>query len=115
MLYIVRDIVFILLAIIGIADVARIVILFFLHSKQDKTVALVVPIEEHTEDIEHLLRSTAAKISFMGRNRWEKVICLDCGADAETKTICKKICTEFPYMEFLPKEALPNLFPVKSA
>lgn len=104
MMYIIRDIIFILLAIVGITEVARIIVFALLKSKNDDIVVLIVPVKNHMEDIEHVLRSTAAKVSFMGKGNFQKVICLDCNADKETKEICKKICSEFSFMEFEDKK-----------
>lgn len=104
MLYIIRDIIFVLLAIIGLAEVASTVIMAFLHSKHDKSVILVIPLKDHMDDIEQLLRSTAAKVRFMGKRRWEKVVCINCSADRETLDICSKICDEFPFMEIVEKK-----------
>ncbi|GHU82325.1 hypothetical protein AGMMS50284_4010 [Clostridia bacterium] len=110
MLYIARDFALILLAIVGICEVARAIILFFLDSKHDESIVIVVPITCHMEDAEHLLRGTAAKVRFMGIRRFKKVICLNLDADEETKTICNKICSEFPFMEFTEKNQLQKEF-----
>ena len=62
MLYIIRDIVFIILAIIGLVQIARSVVLFFMRSKKDGDVIMVVPIRGHDEEAEIVLRHAAARV-----------------------------------------------------
>ncbi len=103
MLYIIRDIIFILLAIIGLVQIARTVVLFFMRSKKDKDVIMVVPIYGHDEEAEIVLRHAAAHVKWVSGGRFKKVVCLDCGMDEETKKICKTVCRDYDFMEM--KEA----------
>lgn len=99
MLYIIRDIILVLLAIIGLAEVARVIVLFFMRSKKDKDVILVVPISGHDEEAEIVLRHAAARVKWVSGGRFRKVVCLDCGMDEETKKICSLVCGDYDFME----------------
>ena len=103
MLAILRDIFFIFLIILGLVELIRMVLCHLLKSKAVKNLMILVPIRGHCEDAEVLLRSAAAKISWVYSGAIEKVICLDCGADEETRQLCKKICEEYPFMEYKTK------------
>ncbi len=100
MLYIIRDLMFIFLSIIGIIEIVRAVVLYFMKTKNDNDVFIVVPVYGHNDSVEILLRHTAARVKWFGGTRINKVLCLDCNTDNETKTICKKICDEYSFMEF---------------
>ena len=99
MLYIIRDIVFIILAIIGLVQIARSVVLFFMRSKKDGDVIMVVPIRGHDEEAEIVLRHAAARVKWAGGGRFKKVVCLDCRMDDETKKICDTVCSDYDFME----------------
>lgn len=104
MLYIIRDIIFAILTIIGLVEIIRMIILWFLHSPKEKSAILIIPIKEKTENIEQILRSAAAKVNFLGEKYCKKIICLDCGADDETKKICEKFCKDYTFIEYEKKE-----------
>ena len=99
MFYIIRDILFIILAIIGLIDLVRMVALFFLRTESDKNMLFVIPIEGHNEEAEALLRHAAARIKWFGGGRFRKIVCLDCGMDAETRKICELVCKDYPFFE----------------
>lgn len=99
MLYIIRDILIILLVIIGLVDVVRTVILFFMNYKGKNEIMVIVPIKGHNEEAEIMLRNAATRIRWYGGGCFQKVICLDCGMDEETKNVCKNMCSEFPFIE----------------
>ncbi len=101
MLYIIRDIIFIILAIIGLVQIARSVVLFFMRSKKDGDVIMVVPIHGHDEEAEIVLRHAAARVKWVSGGRFKKVVCLDCGMDDETKKICDTVCRDYEFMELM--------------
>ena len=100
MLYIIRDLLFIFFSIIGIIEIVRNIILYLMKTTSDKDVFIVVPIYGHNESAEMLLRHTAVRVKWFGGSRINRILCIDCNADEETKIICKKICKEYPFMEF---------------
>lgn len=114
MFYIIRDIVFILLLIIGLIDVVKTIILFFLNSKQDKNTIIIVPLTKNDENIEQILRSTATKVKFIGKNTWQNIVCIDYGINEENKKICEKMCNDFPFMKIIKKEKALLLFNEKN-
>lgn len=99
----IRDIFFIFLVILGLVELIRMILCRLLKTKADKKLLILVPIRGHCEDAEILLRSAAAKVSWVYSGAIEKVICLDCGADEETREVCKKICDEYTFMEYKTK------------
>lgn len=99
MLYIIRDVIIIALAVIGLVDLVRMVVLFFMRTKNDKNIFMVVPICGHEECAEILLRHAAARLKWMGGGRINKIICLDCEMDEETRKICEKVCEEYEFIE----------------
>lgn len=103
MLAAIRDITFILLCILGIVDLIRIISCRLLKSKNDKNLIILAPVKDSADDVEIMLRSAAAKAQWVYCGAIERVVCLDCGADEETKKICKKICEEYPFMEYRDK------------
>ena len=100
MLYIIRDIMFIFFAIVGLIEVIRGIILYLMQTKYDKDVFVVIPIFKNNDSVEMLLRHTAIRVKWLGGSRINRVVCLDCDTDEETKLICEKICEEYEFMEF---------------
>lgn len=88
----------VILMIIGLVDIFRIVILWFLRAHEEGEIMIVVPISGHNEEAELLLRSAAAKVKFMDGIKPSEVICLDCGMDEETRNICEKIVKGYSFM-----------------
>lgn len=103
MLSALRDIIFIFLSVLGLVDLIRIAMCHFFKTKSDENLIILVPIRGSSNDAEILLRSAATKAMWVYGGAIEKVICLDCGADEETKKICMSICDEYPFMEFKDK------------
>lgn len=101
MLYIIRDIILGLLVVIGVVEITRMIIMYFLRTDFDKDFILVVPIKGRNEQAEQMLHHAAARIMWTGGRRIEKVVCLDLGTDAETREICKKVCGDYPFMRYV--------------
>lgn len=97
------DILFVFLSVLGIVDLIRIVMCRLFKTKSDKELIILVPIRGSAQDAEIMLRSAAAKAMWVYGGAIEKVICLNCGADEETKEICVRICNEYPFMEYKEK------------
>ncbi len=100
MLTALRDIIFILLSLLGLVDLFRIIVCRLFKTKSDKNLIILVPVKSNSEDAEILLRSAAAKAMWVYSGAIERVICLDCGADEETKRICRRVCDEYSFMEY---------------
>lgn len=88
----------VVLMIIGLVDLIRMLILWGLHIKEEDEIMIVVPISGHNEEAELLLRSAAAKVCFMEGFKSNEVICLDCGMDEETRSICENVVKGYSFM-----------------
>lgn len=99
----------IFLSLTGFVSCIRFLIFRVYRNRNDKTIMLITPAFQGCEDIEYTLRSCAAKIRWMGRVRPYRVICLDTGMDETTRKICKKICSEYEFMELADKEKLDRI------
>lgn len=100
MLSTIVDIFFIFLAVLGLVDLIRIIICKLFKNKGDKELIILVPIRGGKEDAEIMLRSAATKAQWVYSGSIEKVICLNCGVDEETKKICINICNDYPFMQY---------------
>ena len=70
---------------------------------------IIVPISGHNEEAELLLRSAASRVKWMGDTQ-QKVICLDCDMDEETRAICAAISKEYSFMEVCSITQFENMF-----
>lgn len=99
------DIIFIFLSVVGLIELIRILLCRLFKTKNDNSIVILVPINCGANDAEILLRSAAAKAKWVYCGAIERVVCLDCTADKETRDICKKICNDYPFMEYRQCEA----------
>jgi hypothetical protein len=98
--------VLIFFALIGLFQVCRGIVQALSKSKDDKEIILIEPICKNQENAEYLLRNAAWKVMWMGRFAPDKVICLDCNMDNETKKVCKLVCRDYPFMDIYTKEQM---------
>lgn len=98
--------VLIFFALIGLFHVCRGIVQALSKSQDDKEIILIEPICKHQENAEYLLRNAAWKVMWMGRFAPDKVICLDCNMDNETKKVCKLVCRDYPFMDIYTKEQM---------
>ena len=99
MLEAVFGIVGIVLVILGLVEVVRLITLMIFRTKKDRNVMMVVPICGHSDEVEFLIRSAAARIQWMGAG-YQRILCVDCGMDEETRKICRMIQKDYPFIEF---------------
>lgn len=102
--------IFIFLIILGLVEIMGIIALAFLGMKKRSGAMIIVPISGHDDEAEFLLRSAAMRVKWMPKICKRKVICLDCGMDAETRQICKIISKDYPFMEIHDIDELEKLF-----
>jgi len=95
-------------AVVGICECLKGIVRIFTKSGDDREILLIEPICNKQEDAEYLLRSAAQRIKWMGKNAPDRVICLDCNMDDETKKLCKMVCRDFPFIEMCTQEELFN-------
>ena len=86
-------------AVIGICELCRGIVRIFTKSSYDREIILIEPICKKQEDAEYLLRSAAQRVKWMGKNAPDRVICLDCNMDEETKKLCQIVCKDYPFIE----------------
>ena len=91
-------------AVVGVCEFCRGIVKLFTKSQDEKEIVLIEPICNKQEDAEYLLRSAAQRVKWMGKNGPNRVICLDCNMDEETKRLCSMVCSEYPFMEMYSKE-----------
>ncbi|MBQ4238907.1 MAG: hypothetical protein II698_06330 [Ruminococcus sp.] len=91
-------------AVIGVTQVCRGIVQAVSRSRDESEIILIEPIRKNQEDAEFTLRSAARKVMWMGRFAPDRVICLDCNMDSETKKLCSLVCSEYPFMQLCSKE-----------
>lgn len=99
-------IVLILFAIIGVCQVCRGIVQALSRSHDKKEIILIKPISANQENAEYMLRNAAWKVMWMGRFAPDRVICLDCDMDNETKKMCRLVCNEYPFMNMCTKKEM---------
>lgn len=100
----------VILSLTGAVSLIRFFLFRFYKSKEDKTIMLITPALNSSDDIEYTLRSCAAKVRWMGKVRPYRVICLDKGMDQTTREICTRICSEYDFITIMNTEQLNQLF-----
>lgn len=102
------EVVFILLAIAGAADLVRWLAHWLLKSDHAGKYYLVVPIHGHEERAEMMLTGALEKLDWLaGKNK--KIICVNYGMDEETETVCRIIACRNSCMEICSPDELAGL------
>ena len=79
--------------ILGICDVIIFLMSkIFKSSKLKKTYTFFIPVKDHMENIEFIIRSMMFKLRFLHPFLNFKIILIDNGMDSETKIICHNLC-----------------------
>ena len=107
---VIGEIIIVLLAVFGLAVVCHKIAAVFLQSDRGREVILVLPFHGRVEDAEYQLRRFASQYQEMAKDvdsGW--MICLDKGMDAETRTICEMVCSEFSFMNLCTAAQLEKL------
>lgn len=108
MLETVSTISFVLLAVVGAADLVRYVIYRLLRTKNSGRLYLILTLHGHEEGAEIMLASAIERLSWItGENK--KVICVDCGMDEETRKVCGIISARNPGVEICTPDELAEL------
>ncbi|MEE1155095.1 MAG: hypothetical protein UH241_08075 [Acutalibacteraceae bacterium] len=105
----IKDIIFMLLMIAGLVYLWKCFYTYMLRNKQDKGVYIIIPINDTFENAEQLIRSTAQRIMLMGKNKFDKVICVDYGCNTETREIINRLCKEYGFLEYMPIDIFVKL------
>ncbi len=79
--------------ILGICDVIIFLMSkIFKSSKLKKTYTFFIPVKDHMENIEFIIRSMMFRLRFLHPFLNFKIILIDFGMDDETKIICHNLC-----------------------
>lgn len=97
-------------AVVGICESCRSIIRFITKSGNAREIILIEPICQKQEDAEYVLRCAAQRVKWMGKNGPDRVICLDCNMDEETKKMCEMVCRDYPFIEMCTKDEMFNKF-----
>lgn len=96
-------VILVVFAVIGVIALVHDLSLYLFRYKCDGSVMFVTPIRGKCDDAELMLRSTAARVRWLGCGRHNYVICLDCDMDDETRQVCEKICEEYGFARLISK------------
>ena len=108
MLETVSTISFVLLAVVGAADLVRYLIYHMLNSNNHGKLYLILTMQGHEEGAEIMLTSAIERLKWIAGED-KKVICVDFGMDEETGKICRIISAQNPGVEVCTPEELAEL------
>lgn len=100
---------FALLAIIGVAELARWLWLYLLRSKKKGKIYFVFSFHGHEKEAEIALRGAVHRLRMYGGADEKKIICLDNGMDDETKQICDLTAKDTQMVEVCTEKELPDI------
>lgn len=95
----IMKVVFVLLAVIGMAELFRIFLFRLLKTRNPGTLYLVISFCGHDEEAELALRSAAERLKWSGHGQ-ARLLCVDRGMDEETRKLCELVCEENPEIIF---------------
>lgn len=105
MLQLIMKILIAVFALVGILELYRVFLLWFLKTDNPGKLCLVVPVCGHDEEAEFTLRTAAERARWIGRGETQ-IICADCGMDEETRRICELMTEDFPEIVLCPVEEI---------
>ncbi|NLJ30662.1 MAG: hypothetical protein GX424_03520 [Clostridiales bacterium] len=97
-----------LLAIAGAVDLVRYTAHWLLKNKRSGKLFIFVPVQGHEESAEWMLGSALEKLEWIPEND-KKVVCVDCGMDEETATVCRIIAARNPAVEICTPSELGEM------
>lgn len=97
------------LAILGLADLCRLLVFWLFQSPERQKRTMVMAIKGHDEAAEYKIRSAAEQIHWRTQGDAREVLCVDCGMDAQTREICEKLTEAYPAVRLCNQEEVPNL------
>lgn len=101
--------VFVLFAIVGIAEVFRVVLFRMLRTKKPGKLYLVLSFQGHDEEAELALRGAIERVKYTMCGEIS-LVCVDCGMDAETRRICEILAKEYPQIRLCAPADLREIF-----
>lgn len=104
----IAEVVFLLLAVAGAADLVRWLAHWLMRSGIPGKLFLVLPVHGHEEGAEMMLTGAVEKLQWLtGKDK--KVVCVNCGMDEETETVCRILAARNPCIEICTPEELPAI------
>lgn len=94
-------------AIVGIIDLYKTLSLTLYAPKINNSL-IIIPIGSDSNKTEFLIRGAIAKIRWFNISRHQQIVCLDCGMTDESRTICQKLCEQYPFISIKNTEELKN-------
>ncbi|HEX2986385.1 MAG TPA: hypothetical protein VHO71_06180 [Caproiciproducens sp.] len=104
----IASICFVLLAVVGAADLVRWLAHWLLKSNHDGKIYLVIPVRGHEEKAEMMLSGALEKLSCLSGNN-NKVICVDYGMDEETCKVCRILAAQNPGLEICVPDEISKI------
>ena len=108
MFELIMKIVFVLLAVLGIAELFRLLLFWMLRTENPNRFYLSLSVKGHDEEVEIALRSALERVRWMGRGEVQ-LVCIDSGMDEETRRICEVMSEEYPEIRFCTPSDLPEI------
>ncbi|MDR0914380.1 MAG: hypothetical protein LBM65_04370 [Oscillospiraceae bacterium] len=100
----------IVLAIIGLSELLLKLQSAITANENAPQSLLVVPICGTKENIEQILRHTVAQYqSAFAKKQRPRIICVNCGADADTLRVIERFCLQSSQIELIDKSQLSSL------
>ena len=93
-------------AVIGMCHLCRGIAQVVSRPRDEREIILIEPIQYGQQNAEFVLRRAAQKVMWYGRNAPDRVICLDCNMDSDTRRMCRLVCSEYPFMEIYTKDEM---------
>ncbi len=94
---------------VGLTEIYKFLIRHLFDKKLDDSILVVIPIKNHNEKIEHILRDTCLKFKWSDLFCKHKIFCIDCGMDNETKNICQSMAKQYDAIEILDIDKLNKI------
>ena len=104
MLQIMGTAILILLVLLGITELCRILVRFFLQVDQEQEMCLTLRFYGHREDAEYRLRSAAAQLRWTNGRKNCEIRCIDCCMDMETRKVCEILARKYPVIHILHED-----------
>ena len=98
-------VVFVLLAVVGIVCLLHRFLIWLLKTDNPGKLLLIMTLKGHDEKAEFTLRSAIERMRWLG-NGEVRLICVDCGMDRETRTVCELLSLDLPSISLCYPEEL---------
>lgn len=105
MLYNICGFIVISFAAVGIIDLYKTLSLALYCPKVNNSIT-IIPIGNDSNNTEFIVRCAITKSRWLNTQKNHNIICLDCGMNEESKTICSKLCDKYPFLSIMTSKEL---------